>query len=51
MSRSMIYEMYFNAFSNSEFGVGSAVAVLFIIQCLFVTFVINKLLKKEAIQF
>jgi ABC-type sugar transport system permease subunit len=51
MSRSMIYEMYFNAFSNSEFGVGSAVAVIFIIQCLFVTFVINKLLKKESIQF
>jgi multiple sugar transport system permease protein/raffinose/stachyose/melibiose transport system permease protein len=51
MSRSMIYEMYYNAFSRSDFGAGSAIAVLFIIQCLIVTFVINKLLKKEAIQY
>jgi len=51
MSRSMIYEMYYNAFSRSDYGMGSAVAVLFIIQCLIVTFVINKLLHKEAVQF
>lgn len=50
-SRSMIYEMYYNAFSRSEFGVGSAVAVLFIIQCLIVTFIINKLSRREAIQY
>jgi ABC-type sugar transport system permease subunit len=50
-SRSMIYEMYYNAFSRSDFGAGSAVAVLFIIQCLIVTFIINKLLHKEAIQY
>lgn len=51
MSRTMIYEMYFNAFSRSDYGVGSAVAVLFIIQCLIVTFVINKLLHREAVQY
>jgi ABC-type sugar transport system permease subunit len=51
LSRSMIYEMYYDAFSRSEFGVGSAVAVIFIIQCLFVTFVINKLLSRQAIQY
>ena len=47
----MIYEIYYNAFSRSEFGVGSAVAVIFIIQCLMVTFIINKLSRKEAIQY
>ncbi len=51
LSRSMIYEMYYDAFSRSEFGVGSAVAVIFIIQCLFVTYVINKMLHREAIQY
>lgn len=51
MSRTMIYEMYFDAFTRSDYGVGSAIAVLFIIQCLVVTLIINKLLRREAVQY
>lgn len=46
-SRTMIYEMYYQAFTRSDYGVGSAVAVLFILQCLVVTFVINKVLHRD----
>ncbi len=51
MSRSVIYQMYYTAFSTSEFGVGSAIAVLFIIECLIVTVLINKFTAKERIEF
>lgn len=51
MSRTLIYEMYYNAFTRSDYGVGSAVAVIFIVQCLLVTFFINKILKKDTIQY
>ncbi|PHV70815.1 ABC transporter permease [Sporanaerobium hydrogeniformans] len=50
-SRTVIYQMYYTAFSTSEFGVGSAIAVLFIIECLFVTVLINKFTAKERIEF
>lgn len=50
-SRSVIYQMYYTAFSTSEFGVGSAIAILFIIECLFVTVLINKFTAKERIEF
>ncbi len=46
-SRTMIYEMYYQAFTRSDYGVGSAIAVLFIIQCLVVTFVINKIIRRN----
>ncbi len=50
-SRTFIYEMYHFAFTRSEYGVGSAVAVLFIIQCLFVTVIINSLLKRDNTEY
>ncbi len=50
-SRTMIYEMYNYAFTRNEYGVGSAVAVIFIIQCLIVTLFINKILKQDSVQF
>ncbi len=51
ISRTMIYEMYNFAFTRSEYGMGSAVAVLFIIQCMIVTVVINKVLKQDNTEY
>lgn len=49
-TRTIMYQMYYSAFSTSEFGVGSAIAVLFIIECLIITFFINKATKSDAIE-
>ncbi|MFI3213489.1 MAG: sugar ABC transporter permease [Eubacteriales bacterium] len=49
MSRTAMYQMYYLAFGTSEFGKGSAIAILFIIECLIVTFVIGKIFNKERI--
>ncbi|WP_273323486.1 carbohydrate ABC transporter permease [Vallitalea guaymasensis] len=51
MTRTVIYQMYYSAFSKSDFGEGSAIAVIFIIQCLIITFFINRYVAKERIEF
>lgn len=51
MTRTAMYQMYYLAFSTSEFGKGSSVAVLFIIVCLIITFIINKIFKDERIEY
>lgn len=50
-TRTVMYQMYYTAFTTSEFGVGSAIAVLFIIECLIVTFFINKFTNNERIEY
>lgn len=50
-SRTAIYQMYYTAFSRSEFGTGSAIAVVFIIECLIITFIINKLVNNERVEY
>jgi len=50
-SRTIMYQMYYTAFSTSEFGVGSAIAIIFIIECLIITFFINKFTANERIEF
>jgi multiple sugar transport system permease protein/raffinose/stachyose/melibiose transport system permease protein len=50
-SRSVIYQLYYTAFSMSDFGQGSAIAVLFIIECLIITVIINKFVAREKIEF
>ena len=51
MSRTVIYHLYYKAFSASDFGQGCAIAVLFIIQCLILTFIINQFIAREKIEF
>lgn len=51
ITRTVIYQMYYTAFSMSDFGEGSAIAVIFIIECLILTFFINKYIAKERIEF
>lgn len=50
-SRTIIYQMYYNAFSTSEFGVGCAVSLLFVIECLIVTKIINSSFSEERIEY
>lgn len=50
-SRSVIYQLYYTAFSVSDFGQGSAIAVLFIIECLIITVIINKTVAREKIEY
>ena len=40
---SMTMNMYSNAFSYNQYGYGSAVAIAILIQCMLVTFIVNKL--------
>ena len=51
VSRTVIYQLFFKAFSASDFGQGCAIAVLFIFECLLLTFVINKFVAREKIEF
>lgn len=50
-SRTVIYEMMYQAFETSRFGVGCAIAILFLIECLFWAFVINKYVAREPIEY
>lgn len=51
LSRTVIYQLFYKAFSASDFGQGCAIAILFVIECLVLTFAINKFVAKEKIEF
>lgn len=50
-SRTVIYQLYYKAFSASDFGQGCAIAIIFIIECLILTFIINRFVAREKIEF
>ena len=50
-SRSVLYQMYYKAFSMSQFGEGCAIAVIFIVECMIVSLIINKSIAREPIQY
>ncbi len=50
-SRTVIYELYYRAFSASDYGQGCAIAIIFIIECLLFTLIINKFIAREKIEF
>ncbi|OXS58344.1 ABC transporter permease [Cohnella sp. CIP 111063] len=50
-SRTIVYELYYKAFMSSEFGVGSAVAVIYVLQCILITLVLNRFVAREKIEF
>lgn len=43
--------LYTKAFSAGDYGYGNAISVFFVIACLLVTFMLNKILKKENIEY
>lgn len=51
MSRTMIYQLYYKAFSQSEFGQGSAIAIIFVIQSIIVSILINRFVAKDQIEY
>ncbi len=51
VSRTVIYQLFFKAFSASDFGQGCAIAVIFVLECLVLTVFINKFVAKEKIEF
>jgi len=50
-SRTVIYHLYYKAFSASDFGQACAIAIVFIIECLIITFFINRFVAREKIEF
>lgn len=50
-SRTVIYELYYRAFSASDYGQGCAIAIIFIIECLLFTCIINKFVAREKVEF
>ncbi|RTE10171.1 carbohydrate ABC transporter permease [Paenibacillus whitsoniae] len=51
LSRTVIYQMYYTAFETSEFGKGTAIAVVFILECLFISFLIQRFVAREKLEF
>lgn len=50
-SRTVIYEMFYQAFETSRFGYGCAIAMLFLLECIFWAFIINKYVAREPIEY
>ena len=50
-SRTVIYQLFFKAFSASDFGMGCAIAIVFVFECLVLTFIINRFVAREKIEF
>ncbi len=51
MSRTVVYQMYYTAFETSEFGKGTAIAVIFILECLLISFLIQRFVAREKLEF
>ncbi|QJD84031.1 carbohydrate ABC transporter permease [Cohnella herbarum] len=50
-SRTVVYQMYYTAFDTSEFGKGTAIAVFFIVECLVISFLIQRFIAREKLEF
>ena len=51
VSRTVIYQLYYKAFSASDFGQGCAIAIIFVLECLVLTVFINKFVAREKVEF
>jgi ABC-type sugar transport system permease subunit len=51
LSRTIVYEMFNTAFSKSQFGLGSSIAVIFVIQCIFVSLIISRYVARKKIEY
>ena len=51
VSRTVIYQLYYKAFSASDFGQGCAIAIIFVLVCLVLTVFINKFVAREKVEF
>ncbi|HHV99801.1 MAG TPA: sugar ABC transporter permease [Clostridiaceae bacterium] len=51
IARTIVYQLYYTAFMTSEFGKGCAYAVIFVIECLIITLIINRFVARERIEY
>lgn len=51
LSRTVVYQMYYIAFETSQFGKGTAIAVLFVLECLLISFLIQRFVARERLEF
>ncbi|WP_127532950.1 carbohydrate ABC transporter permease [Paenibacillus kobensis] len=51
LSRTVVYQMYYTAFETSQFGKGTAIAVLFVLECLVISFIIQRFAAREKLEF
>jgi len=51
LSRTVVYQMYYTAFETSQFGKGTAIAVIFVLECLFIAFIIQRIFAKEKLEY
>lgn len=51
VSRTVIYQLFYKAFSASDFGQGCAIAIIFVLECIVLTLLINKFVAREKIEF
>lgn len=51
LSRTIIYQLYYTAFQTSEYGEGTAIAIIFVIQCVIISLLINKFTSKENVEY
>jgi ABC-type sugar transport system permease subunit len=51
LSQTVVYHMYYTAFSSSDFGQGCAIAVLFVVECLVITYLINRFVAREKLEY
>lgn len=51
IARTIVYQLYYTAFITSEFGKGCALAVIFVIQCIVITLLINRFVARERIEY
>lgn len=51
ISRTVIYQLYYKAFSTSDYGQGCAIAIIFVIECLILSFLINRFVAREKIEY
>ncbi|HEY5563378.1 MAG TPA: sugar ABC transporter permease, partial [Clostridiaceae bacterium] len=43
--------LYIKAFNSYQYGYGNAISVLFVIVCILATLILNKMLKKDVIEY
>lgn len=51
LSRTIIYQLYYTAFNQAEYGEGTAIAIVFIIQCVIISLLINKFTSSENVEY
>lgn len=50
-SRTVLYEMYYQAFQSARFGYGCAIALLFLVECVVWALLINRYVAREPIKY